>query len=428
MSDEQRSRETPAGEWVPNSFGAQRLQARFPVGRGRGSSGAGAPGLAVAHSSAADGDVDAADGPVSEAGSSGEEGDDLEEFSPAFLRQMALARARTWDGDEEPADREDDAFEGQVDATSGHLHHLHHGLGDLNEEDDLALQMALLASVMPEQPPVLLGEDGDAPEAAGVEVPVQLQALLRSLGAAEAAHLAAMLGRAHEDSGVHVEEWDEEGEGEEDEAESLPEHLAELLRQDAAARDAERAAHRMESAARANLWAEQDRAYQESLAADANREAQAAAAAAAAAEAAAAADAVRQAQRDELQRIAAEQAEAMPREPAADDAAACELVVDIASPAAAPSRLRRRFKLEDPVSSVYAACRMAAAQAALDALPIDGAEHPVWISDALALVRPGGMRIVMGFPPFAPLQDDATTLAAAGVHKRERLIARAAAP
>ena len=431
MSDEQHARDAPPpGERVPNSFDVQRLQSRFPVGRGRGSSGAGAPAVAVAHPSTAADDADHAAGTELEAEESEEEseGDQGLEFSAAFLRQVALARARShgppWHDDEEDGD----------EAADGEYHEGLHASG-LGDDDDLALQMALLNSVMSAQPelPLPLDEGDDAPEnqgrAAGQEVPVALQALLRSLGASEAAHLAAMLGRAQGDGGVHVEEWDEEDGGEvddEEEESGLPQHLAELLRQDREAREAQRVAQRIESAARANLWAEQDRAYQESLQADASREAKAAAAAAAVAEAAAAAEAARVAQLDELQRIAAELRSAVPVEPAESDDGACELVVDIASPSATPSRLRRRFRLQDSVSSVYAACSLAAVQAALDADNAEGAVHPVWMGETLALVRPGGMRIVMGFPPFAPLENsDTTTLAAAGVHKRERLIARA---
>jgi hypothetical protein len=435
MSDEQHARDaSPPSERVPNSFDVQRLHARFGRPGGRGSSGAGAPAAAVAHPSPAADDDDEADGAEAEVSEEDSEEDHQESraFSADFLRHVALARARShgppWDGDEEDGDEAADGeYHEELRTSAGH--------DGLVDDDDLALQLALLNSVTTAQPdlPLLLDEDDDAredqgPRVAEQEVPVALQALLRSLGASEAAHLAAMLGRAQGDGGVHVEEWNEDGEEEEEES-GLPEHLVELLRQDREAREAQRVAHRMESAARANLWAEQDRAYQESLAADARREAKAAAVAAAAAQAEAEAKAARVAQLDELQRITAELLAAVPSEPAESDGGACALVVDIASPSAAPSRLRRRFRLEDSVSSVYAACRMAATQAALDAANAEGAAHPVWLGETLFLVRPGGMRIVMGFPPFAQLDEsDTTTLAAAGVHTRERLIARATGP
>ena len=91
------------------------------------------------------------------------------------------------------------------------------------------------------------------------------------------------------------------------------------------------------------------------------------------------------------------------------------LQIDVAPTGA---RLRRRFALSSPPACVFAFVRSAIARAALDAGALDGA--------AAALARPGGVALVTGFPPFSPLRPDAPTLAAAGVQRRDKLIARAA--
>ncbi len=196
-----------------------------------------------------------------------------------------------------------------------------------------------------------------------------------------------------------------------------------------AARAADRAAAQADSRARRSIWEEQDRAYAESLAAD---EAKAAreAAARAAAEAQAAAEeetrrsveAARQAQAQAMQRAAAAAEAALApwlHEPAADDADACELVVDISTTG---GRLRRRFALSGPASAVYAAVRLSVAQTAT---ALDSSDEARALA-AAQLLQPGALRIVMGFPPFAPLEEGAPSLVMAGVPKRERLIARLA--
>ena len=82
------------------------------------------------------------------------------------------------------------------------------------------------------------------------------------------------------------------------------------------------------------------------------------------------------------------------------------------------ARLRRRFALSSPPSAVFAFVRSAVARAALEAGQLDGG--------AAVLCRPGGVALVTGFPPFSPLPRDAPSLAAAGVQRRDKLIARAA--
>jgi len=82
------------------------------------------------------------------------------------------------------------------------------------------------------------------------------------------------------------------------------------------------------------------------------------------------------------------------------------------------ARLRRRFALSSPPAAVFAFVRSAVARAALAAAQLDGG--------AAQLCRPGGVVLVTGFPPFSPLAADAASLAAAGVQRRDKLIARAA--
>ncbi len=93
-------------------------------------------------------------------------------------------------------------------------------------------------------------------------------------------------------------------------------------------------------------------------------------------------------------------------------------------------RLRRRFSRGDATAVVYAFVRAAVARAAAEAAaaanaPPDGA--------AAALAAPGGLVLVAGFPPFAPLPEahaagGPASLGDAGVARRDKLIARAAAP
>ncbi len=85
-------------------------------------------------------------------------------------------------------------------------------------------------------------------------------------------------------------------------------------------------------------------------------------------------------------------------------------------------RLRRRFARGCATADVYASVRVAVAAAALQAS--DGAPPP----QALALAQPGGLVLRLAFPPFAALPEAAgTTLAQAGLARRDKLIARAAA-
>jgi hypothetical protein len=85
-------------------------------------------------------------------------------------------------------------------------------------------------------------------------------------------------------------------------------------------------------------------------------------------------------------------------------------------------RLRRRFALRGATADVYCAVRAAVARAALAAAEAAGVAPD---AAAAALARPGGLRLVAGFPPFAPLPESGS-LAAAGTQRRDKLIARAA--
>jgi|APGre2960657444_1045066.scaffolds.fasta_scaffold01619_5 hypothetical protein len=188
-----------------------------------------------------------------------------------------------------------------------------------------------------------------------------------------------------------------------------------------AARQAERAAAVADSRVRRSIWQEQDQAYAQSLAADALKASQLQAArdtqAAAEAEAAQSARTVAAAHtaaRQVLQQAEADAAAILVgEEPDADEADVCELAVDVT---ALGVRLRRRFHVTAPAAQVYAAVR---AQVAREAK-----EDQVHV--AARLVRPGALQLAFGFPPFAILPETEPSLGAAGVHKRERLIARLA--
>jgi hypothetical protein len=91
------------------------------------------------------------------------------------------------------------------------------------------------------------------------------------------------------------------------------------------------------------------------------------------------------------------------------------LQIDVAPTGA---RLRRRFALSSPPAAVFAFVRAAVARGALESGALDGA--------AAKLARPGGIALVTGFPPFSPLPRDAASLSAAGLQRRDKLIARAA--
>jgi hypothetical protein len=88
-------------------------------------------------------------------------------------------------------------------------------------------------------------------------------------------------------------------------------------------------------------------------------------------------------------------------------------------------RLRRRFGRGDATGAVYAFVRAAVARAAAEAAAAANAAPD---AAAAALAAPGGLVLVAGFPPFAPLLEaHARSLGDAGVARRDKLIARAAA-
>ena len=300
------------------------------------------------------------------------------------------------------------------------------------QEEDLGLQIALALSLQDANGGGQRDAEPGNEMVSGFNIPSD-DALLR--------YLLARVRDTHQGGGVThdgmhaewVEELDEDHDEELDGGEDhgIGDHpfIAELRRQaaaDRAALEAQRVVARHESQARQSLWAEQDRAYQESARADAAREAAKETAAQAAEEARMQAEQARVACREELLRIGAEQRENVPVElpPSATDV--CDIVVDISVPAASPSRLRRRFHSADAMSGVYAAARAALVAAVIEAADAAG-DRTDLLQEALALARPGGMRLVLGFPPFAPLEDSTDlSIAEAKLHSRERLIARAA--
>lgn len=401
---------------LPNSF--TNISARFGR-RGQPSvSLAGAAGV-VRHHHDTTAVPDVAERQASEEEEEVEEAE-ADAFSPEYLQRLRAVRPYSH--------RLDDDADGSARGE---------GVEEEDDEDgadfqeDLGLQLALALSLQDANGRQRDAEPGND-MVSGFNVPSD-DALL--------GYLLARVRDTHQGGGVThngmhaewVEELDEDHEEELDGGEDhgIGDHpfIAELRRQaaaDRAALDAQRVIARHESQARQSLWAEQDRAYQESARADAAREAAKEAAAQAAEEARMQAEQARVACREELLRIGAEQREKVPVElpPSATDV--CDIIVDISVPAASPSRLRRRFHSTDAMSGVYAAARAALVAAVIETADAAG-DCTDLLKEALALARPGGMRLVLGFPPFAPLEDSTDlSIAEAELHSRERLIARAA--
>lgn len=195
--------------------------------------------------------------------------------------------------------------------------------------------------------------------------------------------------------------------------------------EEAAARSVARAAAAADSAQRRSIWEEQDAAYAESLATDASKAAERArveaekarveaAQAAAAAAAAAAKEAVTSALQSACDAATAASEAAMPRGGEGD---MCELQVDVPT---TRQRLRLSLPHAAPVSVAIARVRAEVAKHGLAAETSEEAR-----ADAAELVAPGALVLAFGFPPCAPLDEAAPSLQAAGVHKRERLVAKA---